>query len=66
MCYDRGAPLFSEVSSISELIIPLRAPESVSILHPRNFVPENGFPVVKELRPLPKKAGLEKNKTDTG
>ena len=31
----------------SEEINPFRAPESLSILNPSNFVPKNGFPVVK-------------------
>ena len=51
--YDRRALLFFGGSSIWELN-PLRAPEPLPILNPSNFVPKNGFPVVKGLRPLPK------------
>ena len=29
---------------------PFRAPEPLPILNPSNFVPKNGFPVVKALR----------------
>ena len=35
-------------------INPFRAPEPLPILNPRNFVPKNGFPVVKGLRTLAK------------
>ena len=31
---------------------PFRAPEPLPILNPSNFVPKNGFPVVKGLRNL--------------
>ena len=33
---------------------PFRAPEPLPILNPSNFVPQNGFPVVKGLRGLRK------------
>ena len=55
---------FSGGFSIWELN-PFRAPEPLSTLNPSNFVPKNGFPVVKGLRPLPK-TDLEKKKTATG
>ena len=34
---------------------PFRAPEPLPILNPSNFVPKNGFPVVKGLRVLKSK-----------
>ena len=34
---------------IRNAINPLRAPEPLPILNPSNFVPKNGFPVVKGL-----------------
>ena len=36
-------------SAYSETINPLRAPEPLPILNASNFVPKNGFPVVKRL-----------------
>ena len=35
---------------------PFRAPKSFHILNPSNFVSENGFPVVKASRNMPKQA----------
>ena len=39
---------------ISVVVNPFRAPEPLPILHPSNFVPENGFPVVKVKRSTPR------------
>ena len=33
------------------LLNPLKAPKHLPVLNPSNFVPENGFPVVKALSP---------------
>ena len=46
-------PNLSEVHSLQWLSLgvnPFRGPEPLPILNPSNFVPKNGFPVVKGLR----------------
>ena len=42
--------------------LTFRAPEPLPILNPRNFVPKNGFPVVKGLTP----SRLQREKIDDG
>ena len=50
-CYDvevlRWAFFWPEYFSNGGLLNPFRAPEPLPILNPSNFVPKNGFPVVK-------------------
>ena len=54
--HDRGSQVhhffFSGVPLTPQELNSFRAPEPLPILNPSNFVPQNGFPVVKGLRPL--------------
>ena len=55
-CYDGRAPtivFFREFFNFGSLT-PLQPPEPLPLQDLSNFVPKNGFPVVKGLRPLPK------------
>ena len=50
----QGAPYFRRcgrelVSETGDFVNPFRAPEPLPILNASNFVPKNGFPVVKGL-----------------
>ena len=38
------------VGLTADVLNPLRAPKPLPILNPSNFVPKNGFPVVKGLK----------------
>ena len=40
---------------------PFRAPKPLTIINPSNFVPQNGFPVVKGLTQLPNNLGGHHN-----
>ena len=44
---------------------PCRAPEPLPILNPSNFVPKNGFPVVKGLRSSPSFRTIKKKKPES-
>ena len=49
--YDRGARA-AFFLSLNPQLGSFRAPEPLPIQNPSNFVPKNGFPVVKGLSPL--------------
>ena len=54
-CYDRGGAFSPKGLRNDGAPYPFRVPETLPILNPSNFVPKNGFPVVKELKTPPEK-----------
>ena len=63
VCYDRGAVALFSCEEIEcspndgarSLTTPFRAPEPLPIINPSDFVPRNGFPVVKGLSQICRK-----------